>query len=348
MAYIYRKTIGKKEYYYLRASEKKGDKLVTKDLAYLGSNTKDVKKSLENLPKYKNEIRKAYKTIHNFLESNRLVDEVKKLKLKQDLFLGEKLSEVEACKLHYLREFQKHDSLTRGEILKNFLIEFAYNTTSIEGNTIKLVEAKKLLEDGKTPKNRTLREIYDLQNTEKVFFEIIESKEEITHDFIINIHKNLLDNIDKRIGYRTQDVRVIKANFKSTPAPYVKTDMDLLLKWYNENRVLKSSIAKQSSDKENKEKLHPLVLAIIFQHKFEKIHPFMDGNGRTGRMLLNYILIKNNYPPIVIRNKNREKYLKAMRKADNSDLFKVKIEDYFELVQFIASEMIESYWNIFL
>jgi len=332
MAYIYKKIIGKKEYYYLRASERKGDKVMNKDLAYLGSSIEDVKKSLENLPKYKNEIRKAYKTIHNFLESNRFIDEVKKLKLKQDLFLGEKLIGMEACKLHYLKEFQKLDSLTRQEILKNFLIEFAYNTTSIEGNTIKLQEVKKLLEEGKTPKNRTLREIYDLQNTENVFFEIIEKKDEVNHDFIIDIHKNLLDNIDKRIGYRTQDVRVIKANFKSTPAPYVKTDMNLLLKWYSEN----------------KEKLHPFVLAIIFQHKFEKIHPFMDGNGRTGRMLLNYILIKNNYPPIVIRNRYREKYLKAMRKADNSDLFKTKIEDYLELAQFIANEMIESYWNIFL
>lgn len=332
MAYIYKKTIGKKEYYYLRASEKKENKLVTKDLAYLGSNIEDVKKTLENLPKYKDEIRKAYKTIHNFLVSNRFIDEVKKLKLKQNLFLGEKLNEIEACKLHYLKEFQKLDSLTKQEILKNFLIEFAYNTTSIEGNTIKLNEAKKLLEEGKTPKNRTLREIYDLQNTERVFFEIIEEKEEINHQFIIKIHKNLLEDIDKRIGYRTQDVRIIKANFKSTPAPYVKTDMNLLLKWYQEN----------------KEILHPLVLAIIFQHKFEKIHPFMDGNGRTGRMLLNCILIKNNYPPIVIRNKNREKYLKAMRKADNSDLFKVKSEDYLELVQFVANEMIECYWNIFL
>ena len=332
MVYIYKKTIGKKEYYYLRVSEKQSNKLVTKDLAYLGSNIDDVKKSLEKLPKYKTKIRKAYKTIHNFLESNRFINEVKNLKLKQDLFLGEKLLEIEACKLHYSKEFQKQDSLTKQEVLKNFLIEFAYNTTSIEGNTIKIEEARKLLEEGKTPKNRTLREIYDLQNTEKVFFELINSKEEITHDFIIDIHKKLLDNIDKRIGYRTQDVRVIKANFKSTPAPYVKTDMNLLLKWYFEN----------------KEKLHPFVLAIILQHKFEKIHPFMDGNGRTGRMLLNYILMENNYPPIVIRNKNREKYLRAMRKADNSDLFKTKIEDYSELVQFIADETIESYWNIFL
>jgi len=141
-----------------------------------------------------------------------------------------------------------------------------------------------------------------------------------------------MDNIDKRIGYRNQDVRVINANFKSTPAPYVKTDMDLLLKWYNQY----------------KEKLHPLVLAVIVHHKFEKIHPFMDGNGRTGRILLNYILIKNSYPPIIIKNKGREEYLRFMRKADNSELFKAKTEDYSELVRLCADIMVESYWNIFL
>src|SRR3989338_2092215 len=108
--------------------------------------------------------------------------------------------------------------------------------------------------------------------------------------------------------------------------------MDLLIKFYNEN----------------KNKLHPLVLGSIFHHKFEKIHPFMDGNGRTGRMLLNYILIKNNYPPLVIRNKNREEYLRYMRKADASDLFKVKIEDYSDLIHFVADEMTNSYWSIFL
>ena len=122
------------------------------------------------------------------------------------------------------------------------------------------------------------------------------------------------------------------ANFKSTPAPYVKTDMDLLLKWYNEY----------------KKKLHPLVLAILFHHKFEKIHPFMDGNGRTGRMVLNYLLLKNNYPPLIIHKKTHENYLKALRKVDKSAPQSASKEDYFELVQFVADEMIETYWNIFL
>lgn len=332
MVYIYKKKIGSKNYYYLRASERKNGKIVVKDLAYLGNSIEETKKAIEKLPKYKDKIRKTYKTIHNFLESNIYLEKIKKLKLKKDEFLREKLVEIEACKLHYEKVFRKQDALTKEEILKNFTIEFAHNTTAIEGNTISLKQVKELLEEGRTPKNKTLREIYDLQNTEKVFNELLELKQEITHELIINTHKNLLENIDKRIGYRTRDNRVIKANFKSTPAPYVKTDMDLLLKWFNSN----------------KSKLHPFVLALIFHHKFEKIHPFMDGNGRTGRMLSNYILIKNKYPPIILTNKNREKYLSNMRIADKTDLSKSEIKDYQPLIQFSADEMTSNYWNMFL
>lgn len=332
MVYIYKKPIGEKTYYYLRASSRKGNKIISKDIAYLGSTIEEVRKNLEKLPKYSSSIRKAYKTINNFIESNRFIEKAKELKLKKDNFLGDKTSEIEACKIHYNSDFNKNQGTTKQEIYKNFIIEFAYNTTSIEGNTIKLEEARNLLDEGLTPKNKTLREIYDVQNTEKVFFSLLGKKESLTHDLIIGIHKMLMENVDARTGYRREDVRVIKANFKSTPAPYVKTDMELVLKWYNKNNKI----------------LHPLVLASIFHHKFEKIHPFMDGNGRTGRMLLNYILLINNYPPIIIHKKKREKYLQALRNADKSDLTKTKKEDYQELIDFIADEMIEAYWNMFV
>jgi len=140
-----------------------------------------------------------------------------------------------------------------------------------------------------------------------------------------------MKNIDARSGYRTSDVRVIKANFKATPAPYVKTDMELLLKWFNDN----------------KNKLHPLVIASVLHHKFEKIHPFMDGNGRTGRMLLNFILMKSNYPPLIILNKERKEYLDALRKADKLNLNEID-EAYKELINFNSDQMIKNYWNIFL
>lgn len=332
MVYIYKKRIGNKFYYYLRASVRKEKRVVIKDLAYLGNSVEDVRKKLDNLSQYKEEIKKAYRTINNFLESDYYIEKVKKLRLKKDDFLEEKLIQVESCKYHYLKTFQKKHELTKKETYKNFLIEFAFNTVSIEGNTINLKEARNLLEEGLTPEGKTLREIYDLQNTERVFFEILKSTKKLSHDFIINIHKKLLKNIDNRVGYRTGEVRVWRARFKSSPVKYVQSDMDLLLKWY----------------RENEKKLHPLVLAVLFHHKFEKIHPFMDGNGRVGRILLNYILIRKGYPPLIIRKKFRKDYLDSLEKADKSNLLETKKEIYKDLVQFIADEMILTYWSLFL
>jgi len=334
MVYIYKKPIGNKNYYYLRASEKKGKKSITKDIAYLGSTINEVKISLDKLSKYKEQIRKSYKTINSFLESNHFLEKAHKLKLKRDSFLKDKTEEVEACKIHYIELFNKMDKQTKNEIFKTYVIEFAYNTASIEGNTINLEEARNLLNDGITPKDKTLREVFDLQNTEKVFFELSNSKlnGKLEDGLIIEIHDKLLENIDKRKGYRTTDIRVIRSNFDASPGKYVKTDMNLLLKWYDEN----------------KDKLHPLVLAIIFHHKFEKIHPFMDGNGRTGRMIMNFILLKNNLPPTIIHKKTRKEYLEAMREADLSDLWKINENKYSDLIAYGAEEYIWTYWNIFL
>ncbi|MEK6818689.1 MAG: hypothetical protein AABY10_02015, partial [Nanoarchaeota archaeon] len=189
MVYIYKKKTGNKDYYYLRASKRQGKKILVKDIAYLGSTIEEVRKNLANLRSHKEEIRKAYRNLNLFLDTNHYLEKAKGLKLKKDEFLRDKLPEVEACRIHFQEKFQKMDKQTKKEIIKNFLIEFAFNTTSIEGNTINLQEARNLLQDGITPKDKTLREIYDLQNTEKVFFELYdkEFKEEITRELIIKI-----------------------------------------------------------------------------------------------------------------------------------------------------------------
>ncbi|MFH0715061.1 MAG: Fic family protein [Candidatus Diapherotrites archaeon] len=323
--------VGGKSYYYLRASARKGAKVGVKDIAYLGNSVQGVKSALGKLPKYKKQIEKAYRTINLFLESNHFLEEAQKLKLKSDPFLGERLAEVEACKLHYSRVFEKLDALTKKEIFKNFLIEFAYNSTSIEGNTISLKEARDLLEEGLTPKGKTLREIHDLQNTEKVF-NSLDFKKELNNEFIQSIHSGLMENIDPRTGYRTRDILVTHSRFKSTPFQYIHIDIDLLLKWFNEN----------------KKKMNPFALAVIFHHKFEKIHPFMDGNGRTGRLLMNFILMKNTYPPLIFHKKNRANYLSTLNAADSSLPTKAEPKNYEELVQFATQELTESYWSTFL
>ncbi len=334
MAYIYKKQVKGRSYYYLRISLRKGDKIIAKDIAYLGNDPGEIQKNLDQIPnKYKAEVRKGYKTISKFVESNNYLEKVKRLKIKSDDLLDKQiLLEIEAAKLHWTNKFQKLDELTKKEILKNFIVEFSYNTASIEGNTITLKEARNLLFENKTPKDKDLREIYDLQNTETTFNWILNIKEELSHELIMEIHKQLMKNIDLRTGYRTRDVIVLHSRFDSTPAPYVKTDMDILLDWYKKNTKI----------------LHPFSLAIIFHHKFEKIHPFMDGNGRTGRMLLNYILIKNDCPPIIIRNAKRKEYLKALNKADEVSLTDSRKKDYGYLINVASDELVNSYWSIFL
>jgi Fic family protein len=74
----------------------------------------------------------------------------------------------------------------------------------------------------------------------------------------------------------------------------------------------------------------------------------MDGNGRTGRMILNYILLNNHYPPLIIRKKNRIAYLEKLHKGDKSELTKNSTEDYTSIITFNAQELTDNYWNLFL
>ncbi len=172
MAYIYKKLIHGKPYYYLRTSKRIKGKVVVKDIAYLGNNLSKIKTKLSSLQQYKKEIRKAHRNIKKYLESQDLLEKIKKVKLKENKFIDKEAHQkIEAIKEHY-KKFSKIDKKTKQEIFKNFLIDFAFNTTSLEGNTITLEQADKLLKENLAPKNKTLREIHDLQNTEKVFFSL--------------------------------------------------------------------------------------------------------------------------------------------------------------------------------
>lgn len=331
MVYIYRKLIGGKPYYYLRISARKNGRVFTKDVAYLGCSATQLEVALKNLPKYEREIRKAHKTLARFTKEEHYTEKAQQLKLKTTPFLTKRLQEqAEAVRLHYQDHFKKIDEATKQQVYKQFLIDFAFNTTSIEGNTITLKETHKLLTEDLLPKDKTLREVYDLQNTEKTFFWLLQEQPEITEETIIAIHDKLLEKIDLRKGYRTHDVRVFRSTFEATPAKYVRTDMNLLLAWLHKN----SSI-------------HPIALATLFHHKFEKIHPFADGNGRTGRMLLNLILLKKSYPPTIITKKRRAEYLETLRKADKTTIESTDPKKYSDLCAFVSEELTNAYWNNF-
>lgn len=335
MVYIHVKNVRGKKYYTLRTSVRKEDKIITKDLCNLGDDLSKI--NLDKLEKkYKTQIRKSYKTLKNFLDKNIYLEKTKKLKLKKDEYLSkEQQQEIKAILLHYKTKFLKLNKLTQEDVFSNFILSFAVNSTSIEGNTINLKEANELFTKEKIPKNKTLREVYDLKNTKNVILFLKEKSPEINSDLIIKVHDNLLENIDERTGFRTHEIRIFGQPFKPSPARYVKADINILINWYNKNKT----------------KLNPFILAILFHHKFEKIHPFSDGNGRTGRILINHILDLAGYPPIIITKKFREDYIFAMNDADkalNKSLTDISPEKYEKLINFSILEFKCSYWDIFL
>ena len=138
MAYVYKKIIHGKPYYYFRISKRVKGKIVVKDIAYLGNDASKIENKLKSLPiKYKKDIRKAYRNIKKYIQEEYYLKKVKKLKLKEDPYLNRKtLEEIEAIKLHFNNNFLKKDKKTQEEAYKNFLIDFAFNTTSLASLTI--------------------------------------------------------------------------------------------------------------------------------------------------------------------------------------------------------------------
>ncbi len=322
--YIEKKKIGNETYNYLKISIRYKDRVRTKTVIYLGKG--DIsKKELKNLAlKYKNKAKKIEKETLEELKID--VDKKAEYFLEKD-----QLKKIEQTNQEFKNKIKTLDEKTKEDMYNDFLILYVYNTNAIEGNTLTLRDTDLLLNKGITPKGKNLREINDHINAKDALKFILKKKLIINRQNIIKIHSMLMNNIDNRVGdYRKHNVRVFGAKFESSPAEYVKIDMDILLKWHRKNKT----------------KLHPLILGAVFHHKFEKIHPFYDGNGRTGRMLLNIILLQNNMPPLIVPDAQRKRYYNALAEADKADLDKLQLE-YKEIIKFCYFSLIKTYNTIF-
>ncbi|MEA2036052.1 MAG: Fic family protein [Nanoarchaeota archaeon] len=320
--YVEKKKIGKNLYNYLKVSVRVGGSIKTRTVAYLGKEpmTKDsLRNKIAKIPKSRiEEIKKEIK--------NESID------INKEFFNENQLSKLEKVKNDFNKKLEKLDENLIDDMLKDFKTVYIYNTNAIEGNTMTLQETNLLLNENRSPEGRDLREIYDHINEKEAFDFILSNKPAINEKLIIKLHSMLLNKIDKRVGrFRLHKVRVFGSTFETSPPEYVKADISLLLKWH----------------KKSKNKVHPLILAAIFHEKFERIHPFYDGNGRTGRMLINLILIQNNFPPLIIKNKERKEYYKVLSIAHEANLTKTDVGLYKPIVSFCYSKLISTYEEIF-
>ena len=326
--YIYKKRINGKIYYYLRISKNDGNKTIVKDICSLGANIELFWDKINSLDKkYSADIRKSHHILNKNITHIRCLEKVKKLKLRINKFLTkEQLLEIEASNLHFKELSKKLNKKTYDNFLDAYLSEYAWNTASIEGNTIPLKDAEKFFFENKSPKDYSIDEVYDLRNNKEGLNEIFSNYSEldISEDVIIKLHKIIVRDVDKRIGFRSFDVRVIGSGFKSSPFQFISNDIKDLIEWYNVN----------------KNTLNPFVLGLMFHHKFEKIHPFADGNGRVGRLLINLILLKFNYAPLMILRKNRDMYRNTLKIADKNN--------YEPFISYCVDELVKVYWKSFV
>jgi Fic family protein len=190
--------------------------------------------------------------------------------------------------------------------LKNqIMIEYTYNSNAIEGNTLTLRETQLVIEEGITVGGKSLMETLEAKNHPEAieFVEgLVETRSELTEDVILQVHKLIMSNVVEDAGhYRTMGVRITGASFMPPPSLEVRPTMNELLKWL----------------RENPDEHTPIELAAVLHHRFVQIHPFLEGNGRTARLLMNAILMKNGYPFIaIVSNLDRPKYLKTLMEAD--------------------------------
>ncbi len=264
-----------KLYYYRVLSIREGKK-VGKNRVYLGTNLK--------------------KPI--LLEKEREAD--KELMLLSTLLEESEIKELDKIKKEYLNLPKE----TRENRYESFVSSFTYDSTNIEGNTLTLQETSQLLFEGITPR-KSLREINEVINNKKAVDFILEYKEDISKELILKLHKIIVQDtlnkeLDNQIGkYRTLQVYIRGTNWIPAKPVEVPKEMASLLSWYSKN----------------KKKLHPLILAAYFHSAFETIHPFVDGNGRVGRILVNFILSKNQFPMVNIPNLKKHLYYEALEKS---------------------------------
>jgi len=217
----------------------------------------------------------------------------------------EHVLEIEQLREIYNRGIKNLSEEEFAKFEKSFFTELTYNSNAIEGNSMSLEETSVVVNDNLSPEGKTLREIYEAKNHFKALEFIKNYKGEINELFILKLHSIILKDVSERFAgrYRKNPVRVLGSDFKFPSSDKVPQLIRNLFYWYDKN----------------KKKMHTFELAVIFSMKFVSIHPFIDGNGRVSRLLMNFILQKKKYPWINIYNKQRQKYLNSVRKANEEN-----------------------------
>ena len=205
-------------------------------------------------------------------------------------------------------------------------LEWTYNSNGIEGNTLTLRETQVVLE-GITVGGKSIKEHLEAINHEKAILfldDLVKDNEPISEWNIKNIHQLILKDIDNENAGRYRKENVTIKGATHIPPDYLKVPelMEKLILTYN-----------------TWSEYHPIIQAALLHGELVKIHPFVDGNGRTSRLLMNLDLMNSGYNPVIIKKELRLKYYEALDKAHITGNY----TDFVKLVTELEIEMLKKY-----
>ena len=211
---------------------------------------------------------------------------------------------------------------------KKFRLEWSYHSNHMEGNTLTYGETQMLLFFGKATGDHEKREFDEMEAHDAAVKMVEEWAEDrnrdITEADIRQLNKIILVRPfwKEAITPDGQPTRkqITPGNYKSTPNSVRLKNGEIHEYASPEETPIQMAELMKSYYSEVKTLQHPIITAAWFHNRFVSIHPFDDGNGRVARLLTNFILIRNNYPPVVIKTENKEEYLTVLQKADGGDL----------------------------
>ncbi|RLG14314.1 MAG: Fic family protein [Candidatus Nanohalarchaeota archaeon] len=287
--FVEKRKAGKKTKYYLVHSYRENSK-VQKIRRYLGADLSS--KKLEELKQVAqkiilHQIEKLSTKVFDFSLSKKQIEQLNKY--------DEKIT------IHHIdkKDWQK------------FKEEFVYNTNAIEGSRVLQEEVHDIL----LKKNVSEPDEIETKGVAKAVEYIRATKEDFSLSLIKKLHE-LCFRGSKDFAGKIREVEVVIKNssgdvvHSGVPASHLDLALKDMISWYNSNRM----------------KFKPLFLAGVIHNQFEYIHPFQDGNGRVGRLLLNFILIKNKYPPLNILLQDRQKYYKTLQEYSKRQDMKTTLE----------------------
>ena len=279
MVFLKKRRVNGEDYYYAATSKRISGKTVQKDVYYFG---------------------KKEPTKHEWLAVLNAIE------LKDDYVPGyPAITEEQSKRIAQLNTRMKNDfkSMSASEkenFFSSFYNDYIYNTNSIEGSTLTREQTYFVTHENQGVEGKSLKEIHMATNLMSAVKYLESCKEDLSLTLIRKIHSIVQENIQPKeeLGkFKLRQNYIVGTEFLPTPPGLVKRRMRSLMDWYARN----------------KNRMNSFELVCIFHARFVSIHPFVDGNGRTARLLHNHILARNGISKIIFRASTKQKYYSALR-----------------------------------